>query len=388
MNAIKIIRLICINVLVIDSLRNLPIIANLGSNLFMLYIVAAVIFLIPVAYLSRRIAEVGLSTGAASIYQFTRMELGHRMAKLQEVFLWVYNVLWYPTLILFLGSFIAPIIKEPINANYLSLFFLIPMLLLSLLPILFSSSVSTVFALIGAIIPMSILSIYAFVTIFMHPSHSSLSYFMPHLGDLKLSYIPTVFFSLMGIEIATMHSDLLFSKKSQWNIALWISVVLIIFLLTGCGLAVWEMGQGHFLGALTISLMKVFSFVPVPHFSHLIILLIALSILAQAVFWMQATARGIVKAFSGGVDWLKVRLTVVLQTVITLIAMIGIIKYKSFNSAFIYVSNLSVLFAVFYYMILMSSYLKYCHTNKKRKTWGIIGAGGIVVLLITVLMTL
>ena len=121
MKKTNVLRLVCLNVLVIDSLRNLPIIARLGSNLLALYLLTALIFLLPVAQISRQIAKVGLrQKGGASVYQFIDMELGPRFAKAQSFLLWTYNLLWYPTLIIFLGSFLHTILKPYIGLTPLS----------------------------------------------------------------------------------------------------------------------------------------------------------------------------------------------------------------------------------------------------------------------------
>lgn len=382
----NILRLVFLNVLVIDSLRNLPIIGHLGSNLFALYLITALIFLIPVAYISRRIAEVGVGSGGASIYQFTEMELGRKAAFVQEILLWSYNALWYPTLILFLGHFAFPILHWSANANHLALWLLIPMMLLSSLPVRFSSTLSSVMALFGAILPMSVLAIYAFIHIHSQTAPAS-SYFLPHLSTIKLDYVPTVFFSLMGIELATMHSDVLFSKKQEWNIALWISIPIIIFLLVGCGLAVWELGEGQFLRSLTTTLLKIFSFLP-HTVAAVIVLLVSISVLSQAIFWMQATARGITKATTKTTHPLKVRVAIFIQTLVTLFIMLGILSSKRFNHDFLYISNISVLLAIFYYAILMASYIKYCKQNRKGLFWALTGLLGLLVLLVTTILTL
>lgn len=369
----NVLRLIFLNVLVIDSLRNLPIIASLGSNLFILYFITAIIFLLPVAYISRRIAEVGIEQGAASIYQFTAMELGKNFAVMQEIFLWAYNALWYPTLIIFLAQFVFPVLHLPTTQNHFAVWLLVPLMFLSALPVRFSSSVSSITALVGAIIPMSILAFYAFFHL------NSLHYFVPKFAEIKIDYVPTVFFSLMGIELATMHSDLLFSKKSEWNLALWISIPIILFLLIGCGLALSEFGQGLFLESLSATLMRVFDFFPA-YVGKTVVIFVAISVLSQAVFWMQATARGITKAFTNETGWQKVRVAVLLQTIVTLVIMLGIQSHAAFNNAFLYISNLSVLLAVFYYAILMASYAKYCHQQKRGRSWAIIGIIGLIIL--------
>ncbi len=388
MKKINVLRLVCLNVLVIDSLRNLPIIAQLGSNLFALYLLTAFIFLIPVAQISRKIAKTGLKQGGgASIYQFTDAQLGAFFAKTQEFLLWTYNVLWYPTLIVFLGSFLYTILKPYIGLNALSFTLLVPMFLLSVTSIRFSSTLSALLALLGAILPMTILSAYAFIKIFSM-SHTAASYFTPHPSHLQLAFVPTVFFSLMGIEIATMHSDKLFTKNKEWNVSLFISIPIIIFLLVGCGLAIWELGRGQFLGALSVSLIKLFAFIPVPHMAAGMIVLIAMSVIAQAVFWMQATARGMTKAVTGNTKWKNVQFTVLIQTVITALLMMIILFSKSLNHAFLYISNLSVLFAVIYYLILMLAYWQYTRKKQKSLMLAKIGIAGILILLVTTIMTL
>ena len=192
----------------------------------------------------------------------------------------------------------------------------------------------------------------------------------------------------MGIEIATMHSDKLFTKKKEWNLSLFISLPIIIFLLVGCGLAIWELGQGKFLGALSTSLIKLFSFIPIPHIAAAMLTLIAMSIIAQAVFWMQATAKGMTKAITGKSDWKRAQLTIIVQTVITALLMTFILFSTTLNKAFLYTSNLSVLFAVIYYLILMLAYWRYSRHQKKSLILVKLGLAGILILLVTTIITL
>lgn len=389
MQKINVLRLVCLNVLVIDSLRNLPIIAHLGSNLLIIYLVAAAIFLIPVAQISRRIAEIGIKTGGASIYEFTQLELGSSLAKAQSLLLWGYNVFWYPTLLLFLGTLLHPVLKAHISAHALSILLLAPMFLLSIASIRLSSSLSAILAFFGAILPMTLLAGSAYFKIFSHP-HAPISFFMPNLSHLHLTFIPTVFFSLMGIELATMHSKKLMSKHTEWRVALWISIPIIIFLLVGCGLAIWEMGtqQGFFIGTLVKNLMMLFSFVPIPHFTSILIYFIAASILAQVVFWMQATAVSASKAISGNTKWKNVKIALSLQTIIAGLLMMLILFSNKINNTFMFISNLSAFIAIFYYIILMLAYRKYAKANNKGLLLVNFGLLGMLLILFITALTL
>ena len=107
--------LVMINVIAVDSLRTLPISAQLGFSLISYYAFAALLFFIPVALVAAELATAYPSTGG--IYIWVREAFGKRTAFMTIWRQWVYNVFWYPTIMAFVVSTLAYLF-DPNLANH------------------------------------------------------------------------------------------------------------------------------------------------------------------------------------------------------------------------------------------------------------------------------
>src|ERR1700733_7354110 len=106
--------LVMINVIAVDSLRTLPISAKLGLPLISYYLVAALTFFIPVALVAAELATAYPNTGG--IYVWVREAFGRRAAFITIWLQWIYNVVWYPTIMAFIAATIAYLF-DPALAN-------------------------------------------------------------------------------------------------------------------------------------------------------------------------------------------------------------------------------------------------------------------------------
>ena len=106
--------LVMINVIAVDSLRTLPISAKLGAALISYYIVAALAFFIPVALVAAELATAFPKTGG--IYIWVREGFGKKAGFITIWLQWIYNVVWYPTILAFIAATIAYLF-EPSLAN-------------------------------------------------------------------------------------------------------------------------------------------------------------------------------------------------------------------------------------------------------------------------------
>ena len=97
--------LVMINVIAVDSLRTLPLTAKLGLSLVSYYVLAAFVFFIPVALVAAELATAYPSTGG--IYIWVREAFGRRVAFITIWLQWIYNVVWYPTILAFIAATIA-----------------------------------------------------------------------------------------------------------------------------------------------------------------------------------------------------------------------------------------------------------------------------------------
>jgi len=149
--------LVMINVIAVDSLRTLPLTAKLGLTLISYYCVAAIAFFIPVALVAAELATAFPKTGG--IYVWVREAFGRRAGFITIWLQWIYNVVWYPTILAFIAATLAYLV-DPAIANHkfyllgtiLGLFWLFT--LLNCFGMRVSSIVSIIGAAFGTLLPM------------------------------------------------------------------------------------------------------------------------------------------------------------------------------------------------------------------------------------------
>src|SRR3989344_9157469 len=162
-------QLAMINIIAVDSLRSLPISAEYGFALVFFYLVAAVVFFLPSILITAELATAYPTTGG--IYIWVREAFGSKMGFLVIWFQWIYNVVWYPTAMVFIAASIAYLINPSWADNKLyllvttiSLFWLLT--ILNCFGMRISSLFSTLGALWGTLIPMALIIILRFSSLF------------------------------------------------------------------------------------------------------------------------------------------------------------------------------------------------------------------------------
>src|SRR3990167_5842716 len=97
------------NVIAVDSLRNLTVSAEYGAALIFFYAVAAIMFYIPCVLVAAELATGWPQTGGA--YIWVREAFGRRFGFLAIWLQWGYNVVWYPTILSFISGTLAYLIN-------------------------------------------------------------------------------------------------------------------------------------------------------------------------------------------------------------------------------------------------------------------------------------
>ncbi len=97
--------LVMINVIAIDSLRNLPTNADNGLTILLFYLIAAAIFLVPSVLVTAELATHRPKTGG--VYVWVREAFGPQWGFFTIWLQWIYNVFWYPTILSFIAVNIA-----------------------------------------------------------------------------------------------------------------------------------------------------------------------------------------------------------------------------------------------------------------------------------------
>ncbi|HIJ36204.1 MAG TPA: amino acid permease [Deltaproteobacteria bacterium] len=106
-----------INLAIIYSIRGLPLLAEEGTAAGFYLLVSAVFFLIPVAFISAELATAWPPRGPGGIYVWVRQALGGRWGFVAIWMQWSENVIWFPTVLSFIGATIAYIFMPNLANN-------------------------------------------------------------------------------------------------------------------------------------------------------------------------------------------------------------------------------------------------------------------------------
>ncbi len=236
--------LVMINVIAVDNLRTLPVSAQLGGSLIAYYLLAAIAFFIPIALVAAELATAYPSTGG--LYVWVREAFGRRVAFMTIWLQWIYNVVWYPTILVFIVTtmaylFIPELAKNRIYllGTSLSLFWL--MTLLNCFGMRISGFVSILGALIGTLVPMIGITVLGCLWIIQgRPLAIDLPIqWLPHLNSFgNASLFSAVLFGLLGIEMSAMHAEEVKNPQRDYPRALLYSMLIIFSTLVLGSLAI------------------------------------------------------------------------------------------------------------------------------------------------------
>jgi len=239
--------LVMINVIAIDSLRNLPANAEMGLSIVFFYIVAAILFLLPCILITAELATHRPKTGGA--YVWVKDAFGPRWGFVNIWLQWIYNVFWYPTILSFIAANIAYLINPALTTNKA---FMLPMIigmftiatLINWFGMKVSGLISALSAILGTILPMLFIICLGIAWIVGGKSLAitpTLPHFFPQLSHIhNLAFLVIVLFSLMGLEMSAVHAEEVKNPVRDYPRALFYSAVIILvtLILASCAIAI------------------------------------------------------------------------------------------------------------------------------------------------------
>lgn len=234
-----------INVIAVDSLRTLPFSAAYGSALIFYYLLAALTFFLPVALISAELATAWPNKGG--IYVWIREAFGEQWGFVVIWLQWIYNIVWYPTILAFIAGTVAYLVQPALADN--KLFMLSTILitlwaatLINFYSIKISSVVSTIGALVGTLIPMFIIMILGGIWIAVGrplQAHFTAAELLPDFTNVDtLSFLLAVLFGLVGMEVSASHADEVIRPGYVFPRAILYSTLIILFSLVLSSLSI------------------------------------------------------------------------------------------------------------------------------------------------------
>lgn len=377
--------LVMINVIAVDSLRTLPLTATLGLHLVAFYLAAAFVFFIPVALVAAELATAYPNTGG--IYVWVREAFGRRAAFVTIFLQWIYNVVWYPTIMAFIAATLSYLFAPELanNKMYLlvtviGLFWLFTAL--NCFGMRVSSLVSIIGATIGTIIPMigiTVLGLIWFVQgkpLEVDP-HGSWLPDLSHLSNLSL--FPVVLFGLLGMEMSAVHAEEVKNPQRDYPRALLYSTIVIFSTLVLGSLAIILVVSAQNLSVvsgLIDAYALFFKAYNMPWMTSLTALLIVVGALSSVSAWIIGPTKGLlVAARDGSISQRYMRVnkhgapvTILITQALVFTLMSSVLGlFDSINAAYWMLSDLCAQLALLVYIFMFAAAIKLRYSRPDQR---------------------
>ncbi|WED44485.1 APC family permease [Legionella cardiaca] len=391
--------LVMINVIAVDSLRTLPMSAKLGLPLVSYYLVAAFTFFIPVALVAAELATAYPNTGG--LYVWVREAFGRRAGFITIWLQWIYNVVWYPTILAFIAATLSYLFAPQLANNKiyllgtaLSLFWIFT--LLNCFGMRVSSIVSTIGAILGTILPMLGISILGAIWLLQgRPISVDMpSTWLPDFSSIgNLSLFSAVLFGLLGMEMSAVHAEEVKNPQRDYPRAILYSAILIFATLVLGSLAIVIVvpnQQLSVVSGLIDAYATFFAAYQTPWMTAIIAILIILGGLSGVSAWIIGPTKGLlVSAQDGSLPEIFSKVNrhgapvaiLMTQGIIFSLLSSVFILFDSVNAAYWILSDLSAQMALLVYVFMFSAAIKlrYSKPNQPR-SYKIPGGNGVMCL--------
>ncbi len=395
---LSIFSLAMMNVIAIDSIRNLPMNASMGLSIVGFYILGTLFFLLPCVLMTAELATCYPKTGGA--YVWAREAFGNRVGFMTIWLQWIYNVIWFPTILIFIAS-TATYLFDPSLSN--SKVFLIPTViiafifatLLNLSGVRIASWLSTFGAILGTIVPMLIiiaLGVWWWLShkplaLSIPPGHF-ISSLIPSLnGNNNLAFLVVILFSLIGFEMSAVHAEEVKEPKKDFPKALLISSLIIVLSLIFSSLAIAlivPQKDLNIVSGLADAYQLFLSNFHLNWAMPIVIIMIILGAFACMAAWVLGPTKGLMVAAQDGnlPQWCRnksgdeVPASLLLLQALIVSSLVSLfLIYPSINSFYWILSDLTGQLALLYYVILFAALIK-LRQKKKNREKGFMIPGG------------
>lgn len=376
--------LVMINVIAVDSLRTLPMSAKLGLPLVSYYLVAALAFFIPVALVAAELATAYPNTGG--LYVWVREAFGRRAGFITIWLQWIYNVVWYPTILAFIAATISYLFAPELANNKfyllttaLTLFWFFT--LLNCFGMKISSIVSILGASFGTILPMVGISILGAIWLFQGKplSVQMPSTWLPDFSSAgNLALFSAVLFGLIGVEMSAVHAEEVKNPQRDYPRAILYSTIIILATLILGSLAIVMVvpnAELSVVSGLIDAYAIFFNNYHMAWMTKVVAMLIVLGGVSGVSAWIIGPTKGLlVSARDGSLPEFfsrvnrhhaPVTLLLTQGIIFTLLSTVFII-FDSINAAYWLLSDLSAQMALLVYIFMFAAAIKLRYSQPKK----------------------
>ena len=304
--------IVLMNVTAIIGLRWLPIAAGYGASSITLWVLAALLFFIPLGIISTELATTWPDEGG--LYVWVKKAYGERPAFLVSWFYWTNSFFYSPTILTFVVVTLV-FIYNPLLAHsklfvcsaVLSVLWLLTLLnIRGLRLVKYLSNLSGSF---GIILPGIIIIALGFIAVFIWkrpiPTDYSLVNWIPNFGlKSNIVFLSTLMFAMAGIELTPTIAGETENPQKTFPRALVISAVLIVATyIIGTMAITWMIAPGKIGAASGImdAIVLITKDLGIPFLAVVIALMIAIGGLGGASVWVVAPIKMFFESTKEGV---------------------------------------------------------------------------------------
>lgn len=228
--------IVMINVIAVISLRSLPLVAGFGNYIPFFYGLAILGFFLPVTLIAAELASGWPARGG--MYVWIREAFNKQTAFFVVWIQWLYNLVWFPTILAFLATITAHIfLPDLVNDPWYLLTFCLGVFwattLLHGFGMRVSSWLSSFGAVVGTLFPIAVLiGLAASWLLQGNVNHLQGGWdkMIPSFGS-SYGIFPIVLFTLIGIEMSAVHAQDARDPERNYPRAIVLSTLLIIMCL-------------------------------------------------------------------------------------------------------------------------------------------------------------
>ncbi len=354
----------------VAGIRGLSAMAPFGMASILLFLIPAIVFLIPTALVSAELA----SGWTGGVFRWIQAAYGDRAGFVAIWQQWMQNVVWYPAQLAFFAAALAYIFSPSLanNGLFVGITILVVYWIATLLALKGLSTAAWVGSkglIVGVLIPALVLVVLAIVFV-LTGGHSNLAaakatdWFPAWAGFSSIVLIVSNFLAYAGMEMNAVHvGDMKKPAKGYPKATLLASgLILLIFIPPTLAIAVAVPAKGI---DLTTGVMQAFDVffghLHMVWFTKVLCILIVIGILASVVNWIAGPSRGLLMVGEDGFlpRWLQktnknsiqVHILVVQGGIVTILALLFAFL-PSVQSAFWLIVTMAIQLYLIMYMLM------------------------------------
>ncbi len=372
----SVVQLAMLTVVVVASLRSLPAMALYGLGSVTLFIIPAIVFLVPTALVAAELAT-GWKGG---VYTWVREAFGGRLGFVAIWLQWIQNVVWYPTQIAFIAASLSFVIGDQgiaSNGVYTAVVILVlywGSTLITLAGGNLFAKVGSWSGILGTLFPAALLIVLGAIWLATgERSETELTasaIIPPWTGIASIVLVVSNVLAFAGMEVNAVHANDLRDPGRGFprSIAIATALILAVFILPtiAISVAVPEASLGLTTG-INLAFEQFFDHWGLGWATPVISLLIALGAFASVVTWIAGPSRGLLAAARTGLlppalqrrnkAGVQIGILMAQGAVVTLLALIFVVIPNG-NTAFVALVDMAAALYLLMYMLMFAAAIR------------------------------